>query len=50
MNEQELRDIIGDELFDRLSQDDKKLILNTAGKFDIMMNEKFNKEVRRISR
>ena len=34
MNENELREVLGEELFDRLSQEDKELILNTAGKFD----------------
>ena len=32
MNEVELREVLGEELFDRLSQEDKELILNTAGK------------------
>ena len=34
MTENELREVLGEELFDRLSQDDKELLLNTAGKFD----------------
>jgi len=34
MNEVELNEMLGSELFDRLSQDDKELLLNTAGKFD----------------
>ena len=34
MTENELREVLGEELFDRLSQDDKALILNTAGKFN----------------
>lgn len=34
MNESELREMIGAELFDRLSQDDKKLILTNDWKLD----------------
>ena len=34
MTENELREVLGEELFDRLSQDDKEMILNTAGKVD----------------
>ena len=34
MTENELREMLGDELFNGLSKDDKELILNTAGKFD----------------
>ena len=34
MNEVELNEMLGSELFDRLSQDDKKLILHTAGSID----------------
>ena len=34
MTENELREVLGEELFDRLSQDDKELLLNTAGKFN----------------
>ena len=34
MTENELKEVLGEELFDRLSQEDKALILITAGKFD----------------
>ena len=34
MTENELKEVLGEELFDRLSQEDKALILNTAGKFN----------------
>ncbi len=34
MTENELREMLGDELFNGLSKDDKELILNTAGKFN----------------
>ena len=41
MNEVELNEMLGSEQFDRLSQDDKELLLNTAGKFDFNIEIKF---------
>ena len=47
MTENELREVLGEELFDRLSQDDKELLLNTAGKFNFNIEGEMKNQPRR---
>ena len=46
MNKKKLKRMIGNELFDELSTEDKELILNTAGKIDLKKEIKMRKHIK----